>query len=101
VAPFSIAYAANPSPKSMDQTFVEISRFYYDLAISARPNAIGALRGVTDLQHVLFACDWPFAPDHAVQLNIAGFEALDLTTAERYAIERGNAARLFPKLVVN
>ena len=72
--------------------------FYYDLAISAHESAIGALRGMSSLDHVLFACDWPFAPDAAVQANIRGFEALDLTSAERYAIERGNAARLFPKL---
>lgn len=35
----------------------QIAGFYYDLAISAGEYAIGALRGVTDLEHVLFACD--------------------------------------------
>jgi predicted TIM-barrel fold metal-dependent hydrolase len=76
----------------------QIAGFYYDLAISAGEYAIGALRGVSNLEHVLFACDWPFAPDAAVAANISGFEALSLTGAERHAIERGNAERLFPKL---
>jgi 6-methylsalicylate decarboxylase len=77
----------------------QIANFYYDLAISAHENAIGALRGITSLNHVLFACDWPFAPDTAVADNVNGFEALALTARERYAIERGNAASLFPRLV--
>jgi predicted TIM-barrel fold metal-dependent hydrolase len=73
--------------------------FYYDLAISAGENAIGALRGITTMKNVLFACDWPFAPDMAVDANIKSFEALRLTDEERFAIERGNAVRLFPDLL--
>lgn len=91
-------YAATWVPTSLDETVEQVASFYYDLAISAHDNLIGALRGVSRLEHVLFACDWPFAPDLAVQ-NVGGFEALDLTPDERYAIERGNAARLFPKLM--
>jgi predicted TIM-barrel fold metal-dependent hydrolase len=92
-------YAAASAPTTMEETIQQVANFYYDLAISAHDNAIGALRGVTSLDHVLFACDWPFAPDAAVARNVAGFESLHLTPEERYAIERGNAARLFPTLV--
>jgi hypothetical protein len=53
---------------------------------------------VSDLEHVLFACDWPCAPDAAVASNISGFEAMSLTGAERHAIDRGNADRLLPRL---
>jgi predicted TIM-barrel fold metal-dependent hydrolase len=83
----------------MDETIAQTADFYYDLAISAHANAIGALRAVSSLDHVLFACDWPFAPDFGVAQNVAGFESLDLTADVRYAIERGNAERLFPRLV--
>jgi hypothetical protein len=31
-------------------------------------------------------------------MNVAGFEALELTPDERLAIGHGNAARLFPRL---
>lgn len=72
--------------------------FYYDLALSAGENAIGALRGVTDMEHVLFASDWPYGWEAAGKSNVANFEALGLAEDERHAIERGNAARLFPQL---
>jgi predicted TIM-barrel fold metal-dependent hydrolase len=101
VEEMSVVYAAASAPTTMEQTIEQVANFYYDLAISAHDNAMGALRGVTGVEHVLFACDWPFAPDVAVQRNIAGFESLDLTPDERYAIERGNAARLFPTLTTN
>lgn len=86
-------------PITPDEAIRQIAGFYYDLATVARPVTIAALREVSDLDHVLFACDWPFAPDPAVAFNIGNFEALDLTAAERTAIERGNAASLFPRLV--
>ena len=93
------ANTVQKSPTDMDDTIQHIANFYYDLAISAHENAIGALRGASSLSNVLFACDWPFAPDRAVEMNVKGFESLRLTKAERFAIERGNAAKLFPKLV--
>jgi predicted TIM-barrel fold metal-dependent hydrolase len=87
------------NPVQPSEITQEVAGFYYDLAISARENAIGALRGVTTMDNVLFACDWPFAPDPAVEANIKGFESLNLAAEERYAIERGNAQKLFPQLV--
>ena len=70
----------------------------YDLAISAGEYAIGALRGISDLDPVLFACDWPFAPDAAVAADVAGFDGLMLTARERVGIDHDNAQRLFPAL---
>lgn len=95
----SSVYSYAKPPVHPPEVAQHIAKFYYDLAISAHENSIGALRGVTSLDHVLFACDWPFAPDPAVADNVNGFEALALTAKERYAIERGNAASLFPRLV--
>jgi predicted TIM-barrel fold metal-dependent hydrolase len=93
----SLGYTRNGAQVKNEEISTEVANsFYYDLAISAGENAIGALRGVTTMNNVLFACDWPFAPDMAVDANIKGFEALQLTPEERYAIERGNAVKLFP-----
>lgn len=92
-------YSSAKPPVTMDEAIKQVSSFYYDLAIAAHENAIGALRDLSSLENVLFACDWPFAPDKKVEMNVAGFEALRLTPAERIAIEHGNAARLFPRLV--
>ena len=96
----SLGYTHNGAQIKNEEIADEVANsFYYDLAISAGANAIGALRGVTTMNNVLFACDWPFAPDMAVDANIRGFEALQLTAEERYAIERGNAVKLFPELI--
>jgi predicted TIM-barrel fold metal-dependent hydrolase len=92
-------YSTAAPPVTPSEAIEQIAGFYYDLAISASSYAIGALRGITDLNHVLFACDWPFAPDAAVISNVTGFEGLSLTTTERTAIERTTAEQLFPSLV--
>ena len=98
VEAMSIAFSKAKPPVLYPEMVKQVANFYYDLAISAHPNSIGALRGVTNMDHVLFACDWPFAPDMAVKMNVTGFEALQLTPEERYAIERGTGSKLFPRL---
>jgi predicted TIM-barrel fold metal-dependent hydrolase len=99
VEEMSVLFPSAKPPVMLDEAIKQIASFYYDLAISAHENTIGALRHISSLQNVLFACDWPFAPPPAIASNVNGFEALKLTAAERVGIERGNAARLFPQLV--
>lgn len=98
VEEFAPMFSSVKPPISLEEAIEQVASFHYDLAIAAHENAIGALRAVSDLDHVLFACDWPYAPDPAVRMNIAGFEALALSGAERFAIAQGNALRLFPRL---
>lgn len=97
VTQMSAFYSTVQPPVGPPEATAQIASFYYDLAISAYPYAIGALRGMSDLEHVVFACDWPYAPDTAVAVNVANFEDLDLTDAERKSIDRENAASLFPR----
>jgi predicted TIM-barrel fold metal-dependent hydrolase len=92
-------YSTAQPPVTPPEAMELIAAFYYDLAISAGTSAIGALCGITGLDHVLFACDCPFATDTAVAANVAGFEGLSLTTAVRLAVERGTAEQLFPNLL--
>jgi predicted TIM-barrel fold metal-dependent hydrolase len=99
VEEMSALYSTAEPRVMMNEAITQIAGFYYDLAIAAHENAIGALRAVSSLDHVLFACDWPFAPDPAVAMNVKGFEALKLSPEDRYSIERGNAVRLFPRLL--
>jgi predicted TIM-barrel fold metal-dependent hydrolase len=95
----SAFYSSCKPPVMPGEAAKQIAGFYYDLAIAADPGVLGALRGMSSLTQVLFACDWPFAPDMAVAANVRAFESLPLTPAERYGIEQGNAALLFPRLV--
>lgn len=98
VASMAGFYSTTQPPVTPREAATQIAGFYYDLAISAGAYAIGALRAVSDLRHVLFACDWPFAPDAAVAANIAGFDGLTLTAAERRWIDHDNADLIFPAL---
>lgn len=76
-----------------------LRRFYYDTALSASPHCFASLLTVTDTSHVLFGTDYIFATEAAVPATIAGISGYEGFTADTVqAIERGNAAALFPAL---
>ena len=57
------------------------------------------LKELADPTHILFGSDYPFAPEGVMGKTISGLEyhgGFDAT--EQRAIERDNAARLFPRL---
>jgi 6-methylsalicylate decarboxylase len=75
-----------------------IGRFYYDTALSPGAEVFGALRAVAMPERILFGSDWPFAPEAVGAAAIARLGTPGLLSAEeRSAIERRNAARLFPR----
>lgn len=74
---------------------------YYDTALSAAPPAMAAVRQITEVNHVMFATDWPFtnllylpkpAGDPAPELN------LSYNSDERLMVDRRNALAQFPTL---
>ena len=81
-----------PVPKGF--TF-EARRFWYDVAQTAHPGAMFALRQVAPVSHILFGTDYPFltAAYHVEELRRSGV----FSTQDRAAIDRGNAARLMPR----
>ena len=85
-------------PFTEAEAYQEMASFYYDLALGARGNVLGALRGLCPIEHVLFGTDWTFAPDSVIRTEVDGFNALKMSPAERLAIGRGNALKLFPRL---
>jgi predicted TIM-barrel fold metal-dependent hydrolase len=59
---------------------------------------MGALRTVADPDKIVFGSDWPFVPPPLVAEAVKEHTAPGLhTDAERAAIDRGNALRLFGK----
>lgn len=89
-----------PKPSVLD-TERQISRFFYDTALSAAPAAIAATLAVTGRDHIVFGSDWPFSAatlpqtgndDPAPRLS----EIFD--TDQRVEIERRNPLRQLPRL---
>ncbi|WP_459548579.1 amidohydrolase family protein [Nocardia sp. X0981] len=89
-----------PKPSLLD-TERQISRFYYDTALSASPAAMAATLAVTGHDHIVFGSDWPFSAttlpqtgdnDPAPRLS----EVFD--TNQRLEIERHNPLRQLPRL---
>jgi predicted TIM-barrel fold metal-dependent hydrolase len=85
--------------RAPDELLEDLRSFYFDTALSGSPAALPSLLAFAKPGHVLFGSDWPFAPAPAVSYftgQLDAYAALD--AAGHGAIDRGNAAALFPKL---
>ncbi len=68
---------------------------YYDTANAAFKPTMAALLDLVPSSQVLFGSDYPY---YTIADNLATFDQLGLTPAQRRAIEYGNARRLMPRL---
>jgi predicted TIM-barrel fold metal-dependent hydrolase len=76
-----------------------LRRFWYDNALSPGAQTWGCLQNVAAPEQIVFGTDWPFANVRVTAAAMKTYEALDaITPAQRAAIDRGNALRLFPQL---
>jgi 6-methylsalicylate decarboxylase len=73
----------------------ELRKFYYDTAQGHHDGALKALLAIIPPSQVLYGTDYPFWDGRKVSEGLAkgGFSA-----AERMAVDRDNALRLFPRL---
>jgi predicted TIM-barrel fold metal-dependent hydrolase len=77
-----------------------LKRLYYDTALSATPYALPCLQELVDPTRILFGSDYPFAPERLTAATVSGLaEYGGLDAGARIAIERDNAAGLFPRRV--
>ena len=81
-----------------DEVLAGLKRFYFDLALSSSPTALPSLLAFADHTHITFGSDWPAAPEDVVRFFGNEFEKYPFDPDLRYAIGRGNAERLFPRL---
>lgn len=72
----------------------EPKRLYYDTANSAFAQNFAALLAYLPAFQVLFGSDTPHV---SIAENVKNFGAPNLSEADRKAIERGDAVRLFPR----
>jgi predicted TIM-barrel fold metal-dependent hydrolase len=79
-----------------DGTLAELTRFYYDTAQASNKSAMSALAAIIPTSQILFGTDFPYrtAIDHVNGLRNSGV----FTDAQIMDIERGNAAKLLPRI---
>jgi 6-methylsalicylate decarboxylase len=73
----------------------ELRKFYYEVAQANHPGALDALLRLVPISNVLFGSDYPLRP---VSEAVDGVAKYSFSSAQRRAIERENAVRLFPRL---
>ena len=92
---YYINFKENVLPEGPD---FYLKRFYYDAALSASPHVFASLLTVVDSSRILFGSDYVFATREAVPLTLQGLcDYPAFTAADRAAIARDNATRLFPR----
>ncbi len=85
-------------PLTQADIFALLKRFWYDNALSPGAQTWGCLANVASEDQIVFGSDWPFANARVTTAAIKTYEALDaIAPAQRAAIDRGNALRLFPQ----
>jgi predicted TIM-barrel fold metal-dependent hydrolase len=75
-----------------------LKRFWYDNALSCGAQTWGCLENVASPDQIVFGTDWPFANLSVTTEAMKTYEALEaISPAQREAIDRSNALRLFPE----
>ncbi len=76
-----------------------LRRLYYDTALSASPHTLRSLQELVEPSHILFASDYPFAPELATGVTVGGladYDGFDEDALE--CVYRKSALSLFPRL---
>jgi len=75
-----------------------LRRLYYDTALSASPHALRSLQELVEPSHILFASDYPFAPELATGITVGGLDDYDGFDEEALEwVYRKSALSLFPR----
>ncbi|MFD7923424.1 amidohydrolase family protein [Streptomyces sp. NPDC059740] len=81
-----------------DAVLAGLQSFHFDTALSTTPQTLAALLSFAGPERVLFGSDFPYASPQMSSYFIEQYDAQPLDGALRAAIDRGNAARLLPRL---
>ncbi|WP_149037421.1 amidohydrolase family protein [Hirschia baltica] len=79
------------------ETMSAMSKFNYDLALSATGVQFSALKSVAPVTNILFGSDYPFTPEPIVKMSAAAIGELPMSADEMSMVRYSNAARLFPR----
>lgn len=82
------------SPRTPDGVFFELKRLYYECAHATYPAPMAALRAFAPVTQYLFGTDYPVEP---YETTVNELPNLHLPPDVEYALDRGNAERLWPR----
>ncbi len=90
-----IAKSAKFAPQFPQGFASEANKLYYDIAQTANPAAMSALRKVVKLSQIVFGSDYPYrtCTEHVKGLRECG----QFTAKELLAVDRNNALALLPR----
>jgi predicted TIM-barrel fold metal-dependent hydrolase len=82
---------------STAEGIARLRSFYFDTALSSSPYALPSLLAFADPSHITFGSDWPYAAKPRSLHFARLLDDFPLEAGLRQAIDRGNAAKLFPR----
>ena len=97
----ALSMLRGPKDAGIDSAHIAgvLRRLYYDTALAGSRNSLQPTLTVTTPDHLLFGTDWPAAPEPVIADNIDNLDSFEsLTSAQHAAINRANAAALFPRI---
>jgi 6-methylsalicylate decarboxylase len=82
---------------TQNEVFAGLRHFWYDNALAPGETTFGTLDHIALPERIVFGTDYPFANPRVIAEAVKTHEGRELPDARRAAIDRGNAAALFPK----
>jgi predicted TIM-barrel fold metal-dependent hydrolase len=74
----------------------QIQKFYYEVAQANHPGALAAVTEIIPVNQLLFGTDYPIWRTAESVGGVSTYKGFN--DAQRLAVNRGNAERLFPRL---
>ncbi|CAK7233358.1 hypothetical protein SBRCBS47491_008581 [Sporothrix bragantina] len=81
-----------------DSVMNDFRSFHYDLALSASPQILDMALKIIPHDHLLYGCDFPYAPAPAYPAFLQELEEYEMSQEQRDMINFGNAFKLIPRL---
>ncbi len=91
---YNFAPDRDHTPKTPNGVYYELKRLYYECAHATYPMPMAALRAFAPPTQYLFGTDFPIEP---VESTVTHIPELKLPKEVQYALDRGNAERLWPR----
>ncbi len=73
----------------------DLARLHYDLAGFPMPRQLDAILALTTAEHLHYGSDFPFTPEHVVEMLVDPLGALETPTGPTAATLTENTRRLF------